>query len=47
MFFILDKFIAFKTFLDDKFNSQVDVEDMFQFTMLKSYVQGNKVCSFL
>lgn len=36
------KFIAFKTFLDDKFSSQVPLEDNFQFPMLKSYVQGNK-----
>lgn len=39
----LGKFIAFKTFLDDKFSSQVPLEDNFQFPMLKSYVQGNKV----
>ena len=39
----LGKFIAFKTFLDEKFQSQVPVENSFQYPMLKSYVVGNKV----
>eukprot|EP00111_Clytia_hemisphaerica_P022787 TCONS_00067084-protein len=39
---ISDKFIAFKTFLDGKFDSQVPMENMFQYPMLKSYVSSNK-----
>ena len=38
---IRDKFIAFKTFLDEKFRNQVPVEDCFDFSMLNSYVKGN------
>lgn len=38
---IRDKFIAFKTFLDDKFQHEVPVEDCFDFSMLNSYVKGN------
>jgi len=38
---IRDKFIAFKTFLDEKFDSQVPDEDRFDFSMLNSYVKGN------
>ena len=42
---VRDKFIAFKTFLDDKFRDQVPDEDTFGFPMLHSYVKGNnKVC---
>lgn len=36
------KFIAFKTFLDDKFQSQIPIENSFQYPMLKSYVTSNK-----
>lgn len=38
---IRDKFIAFKTFLDEKYNHEVPVEDYFDFNMLNSYVKGN------
>jgi len=39
---ILDRFVAFKTFLDDKFNSQVPEEDLFQYPLLKSFVASKK-----
>ncbi|XP_065652640.1 mRNA-capping enzyme isoform X2 [Hydra vulgaris] len=39
---IADKFIACKTFLDDKFNHQVPLESQFMFPMLLSYMESNK-----
>ena len=42
--FLLDKFIAFKTFLDEKFDAEVPDENRFQFPMLNAYLKANKVC---
>jgi len=39
---IADKFVAFKTFLDDRYNLQVPDENRFQFPMLNAYFKGSK-----
>jgi len=39
---IHDTFVAFKTFLDDRYDNQVPVEDRYQYIMLKSFVMSHK-----
>ncbi|XP_065062618.1 mRNA-capping enzyme-like [Rhopilema esculentum] len=39
---IADKFIAFKTFLDDRYNSKIPDENIFQFSMLNAYLKASK-----
>ena len=38
--------MAFKTFLDDRYNLQVPDENRFQFPMLNAYFKGSKVLRF-